>query len=509
MADPTPEQIIDGFRRTREKFRYGPEALKLFHDVENKDIFFEPTVNFLETEERDNVRSWGTNILGMMGGDRAFLALEKLLDEDDPKEIKRTYHWTRFFALENLNRISKTDAEKAKLHEHCQRIWDDKDEDYLSRSLAAALLAEEGQSSCLDWLREMLQRYGEYWPILRSLRALREVPLKGLADDVFEVLTKGNYLEQQYEAIRALEKYPANLKVIRELGDIVLTNPTNYLRLQAVISLGELADTQSQTELIQAVLDEDAEIRYQAAIALTKVISPTQASAAIIQDALNPELPKEQRERLVEALRQIDPTRAAPTDILSRELVSEDRERAELAEELLIDLGGWAAVQRLSQRRLTLDRLDKLLSESEAIVRSIFEDTIRQARLNFYFAMAVNLIVVITGVILVGLAIWQLIVNPQNFATWILPGATGVIGVLINLVFNNPRKNARDDLTALMNITVIFLGYLRQLNQIDATFKHAYMEDPEFGSKQLQETVSQIEDAVNHTLDVTKQHLRQ
>jgi hypothetical protein len=293
------------------------------------------------------------------------------------------------------------------------------------------------------------------------------------------------------------------------LGDIVLTNPTNYLRLQAVISLGELADTQSQTELIQAVLDEDAEIRYQAAIALTKVISPTQASAAIIQDALNPELPKEQRERLVEALRQIDPTRAAPTDILSRELVSEDRERAELAEELLIDLGGWAAVQRLSQRRLTLDRLDKLLSESEAIVRSIFEDTIRQARLNFYFAMAVNLIVVITGVILVGLAIWQLIVNPQNFATWILPGATGVIGVLINLVFNNPRKNARDDLTALMNITVIFLGYLRQLNQIDATFKHAYMEDPEFGSKQLQETVSQIEDAVNHTLDVTKQHLRQ
>jgi hypothetical protein len=56
---------------------------------------------------------------------------------------------------------------------------------------------------------------------------------------------------------------------------------------------------------------------------------------------------------------------------------------------------------------------------------------------------------------------------------------------------------------------VIFLGYLRQLNQIDASFKHAYMEDPNFSNAQMQETVSQIEAAIDHTLTVAKQHLRE
>jgi HEAT repeat protein len=509
MADPTPQQIFDGFERSRDNVKYGHESLELFRKIQNKEPFLEPSIKFIEVEVRDPVRSWGTNILAMIGGDRAFLTLEGLLSEDDPEEAKRTYLWTRYFALKNLNSLATTEAQQEEMDERCQRIWDDHEEDYLLRSEAAALLAAKGQREYLNWLQEMLIKYDEFWPILRSLRPLRDVPLKDLTDDVLAVFTHSKYLEHHFQAIRTLEKYPANLKVLRELGDIVLTNPTNYLRLQAVISLGELADPQAQTELFRALLDEDAEIRYQAAIALKKTISPIQASAAIIQSALNPDLSKEERKKLIEALRQIDPSRAAPTEILSRELISEDRQRAEIAEELLVDLGGWGAIQRLSQRRLTLNKLDELLSESEAIVRSIFSDTIRQARLNFYFAMAVNLIVVITGVILVGLAIWQLIENPQNLAAWILPGATGLIGVLINLVFNNPRKNARDDLIALMDITVIFLGFLRQLNQIDATFKHGYMEDPEFGTKQMQETVSEIENAINHTLEVTKGHMKQ
>ena len=75
------------------------------------------------------------------------------------------------------------------------------------------------------------------------------------------------------------------------------------------------------------------------------------------------------------------------------------------------------------------------------------------------------------------------------------------------MYFNDPRKNAREDLTALMNVNVIFLGFLRQLNEIDATFKHAYLEKQNFGKDELLLAVDQIKLAIGQTLNMTARHL--
>src|SRR6476659_6863182 len=149
-------------------------------------------------------------------------------------------------------------------------------------------------------------------------------------------------------------------------------------------------------------------------------------------------------------------------------MVGEDQRRVKLSEQILLELGGWAAVQRVSQRRNTLETLDRLLEQSEEAIKNTFQDTVNQARRSFYFAMGVNIIVVVVGVILIALAIIQLIEKPEELGKWIIPGAGGLFGILITMFFNNPRQNARDDLTTLMNVNVIFLGFLRRLNQIDA-----------------------------------------
>jgi hypothetical protein len=57
-------------------------------------------------------------------------------------------------------------------------------------------------------------------------------------------------------------------------------------------------------------------------------------------------------------------------------------------------------------------------------------------------------------------------------------------------------------------VNVIFLGFLRQLNEIDATFKHAYIERHEFGASDMRETVRQIEAAVAQALNMAARHLR-
>jgi hypothetical protein len=88
------------------------------------------------------------------------------------------------------------------------------------------------------------------------------------------------------------------------------------------------------------------------------------------------------------------------------------------------------------------------------------------------------------------------------------PGGAGVMGILLAQFFNNPRQNARDDLATLVNVNVLFLGFLRQLNQIDAMFKHGYIENREFGSADMQATVAGIQSAVDRTLEKAAQHLR-
>jgi hypothetical protein len=122
--------------------------------------------------------------------------------------------------------------------------------------------------------------------------------------------------------------------------------------------------------------------------------------------------------------------------------------------------------------------------------------------------MAVNVIVVLVGIVLIGIAIAHLLDDPERLAAWILPGATGVIGILVNMLFNDPRRNAREDLLSLMNVNVLFLGFLRQVNQIDATFKHAYLENTEFGTTAMRQTLAELERAVATTLEQTARFLQ-
>jgi hypothetical protein len=330
-------------------------------------------------------------------------------------------------------------------------------------------------------------------------------------EDILVVLRDGEYLDLRIYALKALRHriYHEEIKVTRALGDIIITDPDRILTLEAVRTLAILKNREGEEDLYRALVNDDAEIRVQASIALQALLSAEEAVATIIQRALATDTERTVIGYYVEALRRIDPDRKLSADILSKELTGQDQVRSQAAERILIDLGGWTAIHRLSQRRNTLETLDKLLAESEAAVKDTFNDTIVQAQRNFYFAMAVNIMVVIVGLVLIIIAIRQIIIDPGLLESWIVPGGAGVLGILFNLAFNNPRRNAREDLTTLMNVNVIFLGFLRQLNEIDATFKHAYIESDDFSPDDMKKTVERIEKVTSETLELARQHLLQ
>lgn len=515
--DLTPDKLFKEFIDPENSIAYKKQAVKDFNEIKDKSIFLGPAMHFISKQKEDEVRSWGTNILEIIGGKDAFKFLIDLLKEETSRELKRNYLFTRFFALRAIQNIASSDHELEEMRILLDRIWQDVDEDFLIRAEALILIVRKEESELIDVIKDMLQaendfKEQEFWAPLRCLRALREFQIPSLADDIIFVLQNSKYIEVKYQAIAVLGHYNANLKVVRALGDIVVdTKKSNrYLRSTAVGSLSKLGNREAENDMLKAVQDEDAEIREQACDALKNILKEDTVSV-IVQHALKEGTKGSDRvlNYFIEAIRRIEPDGIATTEILKKELGSEDQKRIDVAERILIKLGGWAAFQTLSQRQNTLDKLDKLLAESENAMKGTFQSTIRQAIFNFYFAMIVNIIIVMIGIILIALAIDQFIQRPEELKNWIIPGGTGALGILINLVFNNPRNNARSDFTALENAHVVFLGFLRQLNVIDATFKKAYLESHEFGLEQMQTTVAQIENSVSLTLAHNQTLLRQ
>lgn len=505
----TPGIIFTELDKSKHDVDVGLQVVANFDKLPNKADFLDPTIKFLNEETDDKVRSWGMDLLEKIGGERAFETAIGILEKKEKKEIKRHFAYSRFFALRAILRMSGVDEDKKKrVTDLLSTIWQDEDEGYLIRSAAAINLAMQRQKEPKTWLLDVLgKEYREYWPVFTTLRSLEEYPLDEISDEVIKVMVNTPFQDHKFMAIKALGKFKNNIKVLRALGNVVATERNEYLRLNAIKSLDILQDPRAKEDLLQALEESNAEVRLRASIALSHILTPQATVAEIVNSALRPEIATENLDYLIDSLRQVDPDRAISAEILSNEMENPDQERAKRAEKILIELGGWAAVTRLSQRRRNLEKLDEFLKQSEQTVTKNYQETMIQARFGFYFAMAINVLIVVIGLILIIIALQHLIQNPEVLEAWILPGATGVLGIMLNLFFNNPRNNAREDMATLLNVSVIFQGYLQELHHIDATFKHMYIENRDFGIDEMLKTVGEIKTASEKTLELVKNNL--
>src|SRR6185295_9722753 len=139
-------------------------------------------------------------------------------------------------------------------------------------------------------------------------------------------------------------------------------------------------------------------------------------------------------------------------------------------------------------------------------VQKQMEGLIEQAKYGIQVSMIMHVTIFIIGVIvLLGSAY---LVFGQGFEAvqrWVgAAGGTGALATLLLLFYRNPLQNIRASVSSLMEVDVIFRGYIRQLNQIDATFKHMFLGGNSFGTSQMKETVEQIQSTVKSTLDLVK-----
>jgi hypothetical protein len=73
--------------------------------------------------------------------------------------------------------------------------------------------------------------------------------------------------------------------------------------------------------------------------------------------------------------------------------------------------------------------------------------------------------------------------------------------ILLVLVYRTPLKSARQITGDVIKMQVIYLGYLRQFNQIDMGFKQAFINSEITTPEQFQETFTQTQQILENALD--------
>lgn len=73
--------------------------------------------------------------------------------------------------------------------------------------------------------------------------------------------------------------------------------------------------------------------------------------------------------------------------------------------------------------------------------------------------------------------------------------------ILVILVYRTPVKSARQITGEVIKMQVIYLGYLRQLNQIDIGFKQAFITSDKLTSEEFQQIFTQTQQTLDHALD--------
>jgi hypothetical protein len=241
-----------------------------------------------------------------------------------------------------------------------------------------------------------------------------------------------------------------------------------------------------------------------AADSLKQIIGPADSIGMLVQLVLNPE---KKADWLVDALRHIDSDLAAKA--LRDAMGNPDTNVSRRANDLLTALGGQTAAQILmGERTKALEKYTNLLNNADEEVRKHFGQLMAQARASFWLSLAMHTIVFLIGVgVLIGSLVLALRDGLNTVSTWVGGVGVGTVTVLLTTFYRNPLRNVRDSLNALMQVDVVFLGYVRQINQIDATFKHMFLEARDFGTTEMQATVQEIQAAVNKILEEIKKYI--
>ena len=453
--------------------------------------------------EGDQKRGWSLSALAAINVPETLNTVASRLDPE-----KEPHEWVRYWAA-----IALAKMQPSNLKERLEAAREDKSA--LVRAIALRLLIENGaeeyteqllkMANDVDWVSRMaaakvLRRNAGHKSLSESAEA------KFLPVLVARLYNAYELEDCQYQAARALGNMRYKwTEAVTALGDSLRQDVTDRVRRACVEELSEIDKPETQNALLIALQDKDAEIRVRAADGLKRSLGIEGAVNFITGHLLEQDQPLPE---YLDALRRIDNTAAAHA--LTEQLLDSDPKIGTRASQALARLGGEAAVRTLqAQRTKALDAYTTLLTNADTQIMAQFNGLIGQARAGFAMSMIMHGTIFAIGVVALGFSLYVALAQGfEIFERYVgIGAAAGSLGTLLLLFYKDPLKNIRESVTNLVKVNVIFLGYVRQINQIDATFKQLFLASTGFSIDQMNETVRQIQVSVKETMDEVKANL--
>jgi|GEM_PF-1086121 len=448
-------------------------------------------------------RSWSLSALAAINVPETVNAIIAHLDP-----AKESDDWVRYWAAIALAKMQSPD-----LKQRLEAAREDKSP--LVRAVVLRLLIENGAEGYIEQWEKMANDVD--WV---SRMAAAKVLRRGAGHKPFSEAMENRFLSAlvsrlynayepedcQYQAARALGNMQhKRQEAINHLAQALKPDMPERVRRAGVEELSGIGRPETKDALLTALRDQDAEIRVRAADGLKRVLNTAGAVSFVAEHLLEQDQPSPE---YLDALRRIDSTAAAHA--LSEQLLHPDPKIATRASQALAQLGGEAAVRTLqAQRTKALDTYTKLLGDADTQIMAQFNGLMAEARAGFKMSMFMHGIIFGIGVVALGVSLYVALSQGfEMFERYVgIGAAAGSLGTLLLLFYKDPLKNIRESVTNLVKVNVIFLGYVRQINQIDATFKQLFLASTGFSADQMNRTVEQIQASVKQTMDEVKANL--
>ncbi len=493
------DKLLDGDTAERK------EVLAVLPTLSDKESVAAFLAKHLPKEPDGWARAWSISALAAINAPGTVDNVAAHLDPDTEE-----FEWARYWSAIGLAKMQPPD-----LQDHLVQGLNDPHT--LVRAIALRLLIENGfEDGYVEQLSAMAFKSPDWYARWVACKVIRRdaghqpfrerVEKKFIPVLVNRLHDDHELMDVRYEAALALGDMVHEWReAIEALSGALRKDQSDWVRRSCVDALTQIGKAETRDALLPALQDRDAEIRVRAANALKGTLGASEAVSFIVEEALRQDEPPAE---YFDALRQIDSKEAA--NVLADHLLHPDPKIATRASQALTKLGGEEAVRTLqAQRTKALDKYTELLGTADAQVMGQFNRLMVQAQRGFLMSMSMHGVIFGIGVVVLAVSLYVALSQGfQTFERYVgVGGAIGSLGTLLLLFYKDPLKNIRASVTSLVKVNVVFLGYVRQINQIDATFKQLFLASAGFGIDQMKQTVEQIQDSVRKTMEEVKAYL--
>lgn len=469
-------------------------------------------------QERDNeIRGFAIAALGTIR--RGKKTLRKYTSA---KTVNNT--WVRRLAVAALAKASDNDQ----LLKEMQTFISYEDDEAPVRAVALRILVENGyEKGFAKQLEEMFRNQGTKGIACVSFRQYfdtggnfsDEMILKFTELLVDQLFDTGATDDCQEEAIWALaelkQRYPENDRLSRlgyDFSEVLKMPEKNALKRRCIELIDWLELHEATSNLPRLLGDSDDELRKHATKTLSTLLGRDGAINVIIEDLINNEpISSEGINQYIEALRKLDPNLAFQLLIDHLELEINDVKKEYITKVLDTLVDQFPALRLSSRRKDTFDTYTSFLEQTNRELIGQFNHLKWQTSLAFYSHIGIFLLVSLLALSVLIYSLYKAFSNTPTNDSFSFQVSTAIVSlvVLFILFARNPLTSSRKMITDISKSAIILMGYLRQINQIDAAFKQYVLMVSEFEPEKVEKTIKYLQAAMEGSIDGLSQALEE